>query len=156
MPDNPLSSVADIVASYVLANKVEAATLPELIRSVHQALIGLGDGSEPSSAAVSTLKATPSQIRRSIRPEGLVSFEDGKTYQTLKRHLAGRGLTMTAYREKWGLPPDYPSTSPEYSARRSQLAKVAGLGRKVESDPAPAADGAKRPRRRGASNAGQA
>lgn len=69
-------------------------------------------------------------VRKSIMPDALVSFEDGKLYKTLKRHLAGRGLTPAAYREKWGLPPDYPMVAPNYSAVRSALARANGLGRK--------------------------
>ncbi len=70
-------------------------------------------------------------MRKSITPETLISFEDGRPYKTLKRHLAGRGLTPEQYRQKWGLPADYPMVSPNYSAARSQMAKSLGLGRKV-------------------------
>lgn len=75
-------------------------------------------------------KATSKQIKDSIKPDGLVSFEDGKTYKSLKRHLTKRGLTPDEYRAKWGLPADYAMVSEEYSARRSELAKANGLGRK--------------------------
>ena len=76
-------------------------------------------------------KLTPAQIRRSIREDVLISFEDGKPYKQLKRHLSSHGLTPHAYREKWGLPPDYPMTAPSYSAQRSALAKAAGLGKRT-------------------------
>jgi predicted transcriptional regulator len=33
------------------------------------------------------------------------------------------------YREKWGLPLDYPMVAPKYAAARSLLAKKIGLGR---------------------------
>ncbi len=82
-------------------------------------------------AASTNVKATAAQIRASIRSDALISFEDGKPYKTLKRHVAGAGLTLAEYREKWGLPSDYPSVAPEYSARRSAMAKSAGLGRKT-------------------------
>lgn len=75
-------------------------------------------------------KATPAQIKASITPDALVSFEDGKPYKSMKRHLTGRGLTPDAYRAKWGLPADYPMTAPSYSATRSRLAKANGLGMK--------------------------
>lgn len=74
-------------------------------------------------------KASAREIRVSIQPDFLTSFEDGKKYKSLKRHLAGRGLTPDEYRAKWGLPADYPMVSPNYSATRSQLAKNSGLGR---------------------------
>ena len=70
----------------------------------------------------------PVSIRKSVTDEYLISLEDGKQYQSLKRHLAKRGLTPDEYRAKWGLPHDYPMTAPGYSARRSELAKSIGLG----------------------------
>jgi len=73
-------------------------------------------------------KPTAAQIKKSITPDGLVSFEDGKSYKTLRRHLTIRGLTPEAYRAKYGLPVDYPMTAPSYSAQRSALAKSLGLG----------------------------
>ncbi|CAI2936018.1 protein of unknown function [Aminobacter niigataensis] len=68
--------------------------------------------------------------RQILTPEYLISLEDGKQYRTLKRHLAGAGLTPDEYRAKWSLPADYPMAAPTYSAKRSELAKKLGLGRK--------------------------
>jgi predicted transcriptional regulator len=68
------------------------------------------------------------QIEQSITADGLISFEDGRTYRALKRHLAGRGLTPEQYRAKWGLPDDYPMVCASFSAKRSELAKRFGLG----------------------------
>ncbi|MCJ2040906.1 MucR family transcriptional regulator, partial [Methylobacterium sp. J-059] len=65
-------------------------------------------------------KPTPAQIRKSVTPDGMVSFEDGKTYKTMKRHLTLRGLTPESYRAKYGLPSDYPIVSAAYSAKRSE------------------------------------
>ena len=73
-------------------------------------------------------KATPAQIRKSITPEALISFEDGKPYKTLKRHLTTHGMTVAEYKAKWGLPNDYPTTAPAYSEARSAMAKALGLG----------------------------
>jgi predicted transcriptional regulator len=50
---------------------------------------------------------------------------------TLKRHLmTGHKLTIDQYRQKWGLPYNYPVVSPNYAKTRSALAKKFGLGRK--------------------------
>jgi predicted transcriptional regulator len=77
-------------------------------------------------------------IKKTITPDFLISLEDGRRYKTLRRHLAGRSLTPEQYREKWGLPRDYPMTAPNYAAMRSELAKSLGLGRKrKEVAPAP-------------------
>ena len=101
-----------------------------------------GLGSDTSSGATVSAenadKPTPAQIRKSVRPEGIVSFIDGKTYKTLKRHLTKHGLNPQSYRDRYGLPGDYPMVAPSYAAQRSALAKAIGLGRPgaaVESAP---------------------
>lgn len=63
-----------------------------------------------------------------MTPEGIISFLDGKTYKTLKRHLSTHGLDPHGYRARFGLPADYPMVAPEYAKRRSELAKSIGLG----------------------------
>jgi predicted transcriptional regulator len=80
------------------------------------------------TATAPVRKLTKTEIDRSITPDHLISFEDGKPYKTLRRHLTLFGLTPEQYRTKWGLPADYPIVSPNYSETRSQLAKSLGLG----------------------------
>jgi predicted transcriptional regulator len=118
---------SEIVANYVANNTVSIEELPALIRTINQTLSSLGQASAVQEPAPD--RPTAAQIKKSIRPDGLVSFIDGKPYKTLKRHLAKHGLTIAEYKEKFGLPKDYPSTSPEYSAKRSAMAKTLGLGR---------------------------
>ncbi|AWN38009.1 MucR family transcriptional regulator [Methylobacterium radiodurans] len=138
---------AEIVSAYVSNNHVQGSELPGLLGLVHGALSGLAGKDAP---APGPQKATPQEIRRSITHEHLVSFEDGKPYKTLRRHLTLRGLTPEAYREKWGLPRDYPMTSASYSEQRSELARALGLGQQrrsqPEPEPAPAAEAPKRRR----------
>lgn len=141
-----VSLTADVVAAYVANNKIAVEELGSLIASVHGALSGAGQPEVPVEPE--TPKATAAQIRKSITGDALVSFEDGKPYKTLKRHLTLRGLSMDQYREKWGLPKDYPSTAPSYSAQRSALAKSLGLGRKAAAESAPPAKPATRGRRK--------
>jgi predicted transcriptional regulator len=117
---------AEIVSAYVSNNPVRPADLPELLSSVHAALSGLSHGG--ATGAAPAQKFTPAQIRKSITHEALISFEDGKPYKTLRRHLTIRGITPEAYREKWGLPRDYPMTAASYSEARSALAHSFGLG----------------------------
>jgi predicted transcriptional regulator len=93
---------------------------------MHAALAALGGVDASAAAAVE--KMGPAQIRKSITHEALISFEDGKPYKTLKRHLTGLGLTPETYRAKWGLPGDYPLVAASYSERRSALARSIGLG----------------------------
>ncbi|GJE14261.1 MucR family transcriptional regulator [Methylobacterium longum] len=117
---------AELVSAYVSKNAVRPGDMAELISSTHAALAGLGTSAVP--AAPTADKATPAQIRKSITPDALISFIDGKPYKTLKRHLTGNGLTIEEYRERFGLPRDYPSTAANYSAQRAELARSIGLG----------------------------
>ena len=119
--------VVGIVSSYVANNSLRGDDLPALITAVHRALADIdGGGAEPVPEPLTK----PVSAKKSVHPDYLISMEDGKRYQSLKRHLAGRGLTPAEYRAKWDLPQDYPMTAPRYSERRSALAKSLGLGRK--------------------------
>lgn len=118
---------AGIVCAYVSNNHVQAGELPDLIRAVHAALAQLGQPSQDQEPAVE--KPTAAQIRKSVTPDALISFIDGKHYKTLKRHLTRHGLDLAAYRERYGLPADYPTTAANYAAQRSALARSIGLGK---------------------------
>ena len=120
-----LGYAARIVAAYVTRNSVPAPQLPELLTAVHQALIGLTQSQE-----LGIRKLTPAEIKTSIRPDAIISFEDGRPYKALRRHLTTRGLTPEAYRMKWGLPIDYPLVSAAYSATRSDISRTISQGRK--------------------------
>ena len=123
---------AELVAAYVSNNPVPAAELPALIARVHGAIAGLVSGTltaETGTAAQPDIdRPSAAQIRKSVRPDGIVSFIDGKTYKTLKRHLTSHGLDPRAYRDRYGLPADYPMVAPAYAEQRSALAKAIGLG----------------------------
>lgn len=118
----------DIVSAFVSNNPVRPSDLPDLIRNVHGALNGLANVTAATASEIEVEKPTAAQIRKSVTPEGIVSFLDGKTYKTLKRHLTGHGLDPHNYRMKFGLPSDYPMTAAAYSEARSALAKQIGLG----------------------------
>jgi predicted transcriptional regulator len=126
---NTLPLTAGIVASFVEKNRIALTELPDVIRSVHKTLASLGE--PPSAGAPERKTLTAAQIRKSITPGALISFEDGRSYRLLKRHLRTLGLTPEAYRAKWGLPADYPMTAPDYAKQRSEVAKAMGLGKRV-------------------------
>lgn len=127
-PDDILGLTAGIVAAYVSRQAVSAADLPGLMRTVRDGLVALQDPAAEDAAVPYKADLTAAQIRKSIRQEGLISFIDGRPYKTLKRHLTAHGLTPDAYRERFGLPADYPMVAPGYAAQRSALAKAIGLG----------------------------
>jgi predicted transcriptional regulator len=144
MSDNAADSrllglTAKIVSAHVSHNAIQTDALPTLIRSVFTTLSGVGRTVAPAPALV---PAVP--IRKSVFADHIVCLEDGKKLKMLKRHLATAfGMTPQQYRERWGLPADYPMVAPDYADRRSALAKQIGLGRRA-AEPAPARRGGRR------------
>jgi predicted transcriptional regulator len=123
---NYIELTAEIVSAYVSNNPVPAGDMPGLINQVHGALQRISGGN--SEAQPEPLKPAIS-VKKSITPDYIICLEDGKKFKSLKRHLRTQyNLTPEQYREKWGLPPDYPMVAPNYAAARSQLAKQMGLG----------------------------
>ena len=94
---------------------------------MHTAVARLAVGLESAPPQIEA-KAPAVPIRKSITPEFLICLEDGKRFKTMRRHLAGLGLTPEQYRQKWSLPSDYPMVAPNYTAQRSAMAKKIGLG----------------------------
>jgi predicted transcriptional regulator len=120
---------AEIVAAYVSRNAVSAEAVPDIIRTVHQALEGLSRGA-PAPSEERPKPAVP--ISRSVQHDYIVCLEDGKKLKMLKRYLRSRyNMSPDEYRRRWGLPADYPMVAPAYAARRSDFAKQIGLGRGV-------------------------
>ncbi len=120
-----LTMTTEIIAAYVGNNAVAVDQVPSLIKEVHQAQVGLG--SEGDQATLTP--AVP--IKKSVRKATIVCLECGRSGKLLKRHLTtAHGLGVNEYRKRWKLPADYPMTAPNYAARRSELAKMIGLGRK--------------------------
>jgi predicted transcriptional regulator len=131
--DNEMTSLAaDIVSAYVSNNSVPMSDLPGLINNVQKALMS-GPAEEPKVQAAPAEpeieKATTAQIKKSVTPDALISFIDGRPYKTLKRHLSTHGMSAEDYRRTYGLPNDYPMVCKTYSEHRSQLARTLGLGR---------------------------
>ena len=120
-----LQLTAHIVAAHVAHNVVRAEDLPAMIAGVYQAL------ARAAPAAVLEPRAEPAvPVKRSVFPDHIICLEDGQDHQMLKRHLlAAHDMTPEQYRRKWGLPATYPMVAPEYSKRRSALAKTFGFGR---------------------------
>ena len=119
---------ADIVSAYVTNNTVVRQDVPMLISEVHEALVKAAQNRSVEKAE--DLKPAVS-IKKSISNDFLICLEDGKKFRSLKRHLMSHyNLTPEEYREKWGLPRDYPMVAPGYAKQRSELAKSMGLGQR--------------------------
>ena len=122
-----LNQVTEIVSAYVSNNNVPTNQIADLIMSVHQTLMNVGE------TPPQTLRpAVP--IKQSVKPDYIVCLEDGKKLKMLKRHLrTSYNLSPKEYRQKWGLLVDYPMVAPKYAAQRSELAKKIGLGKSTKS-----------------------
>jgi len=119
-----LRLTAQIVSAHVGNNSVAVADLTTLIQDVHRSLSGIGQ-TEPEPERPQP--AVP--IKKSVQPDYIVCLEDGKKLKMLKRHLkTAYDMTPEEYRERWGLPSDYPMVAPNYAQHRSSLAKKIGLG----------------------------
>jgi predicted transcriptional regulator len=124
---NSIELAAEIVAAFVSNNPLPKSELPSLIQALHESVLRLAAEPENTQPQIE-VKEPAVPIRRSITPEFLICLDDGKRFKSLRRHLAGLGLTPEQYREKWKLPSDYPMVAPNYAAQRSVLAKQIGLG----------------------------
>lgn len=117
---------AEIVSAYVSNNSVPASDLPGLINEVFSALTRVGT---PQAAPIVEQQKPAVSVKKSLNNDFLICLEDGKKFKSLKRHLRTQyNMSPEQYREKWGLPPDYPMVAPSYAAARSRLAKQMGLG----------------------------
>ncbi|MCQ8242466.1 MucR family transcriptional regulator [Rhizosaccharibacter radicis] len=124
-----LGLTAQIVSAHCSNNQVEAGSLPGLIHQVFQALSSAGTPEATAKDEPAPQPAVP--VKKSVFPDYIVCLEDGKKLTMLKRHLSSRyNMTPAQYRERWGLPSDYPMVAPNYAERRSALAREIGLGRK--------------------------
>lgn len=131
-----IEMTSKIVASFVGNNKLEITDIPALVRTTYESLASKGDNGGSISANGKTVPArelSSSEIKKSIHKDYLICFEDGKRFKSLKRHLRSHyDMSPKEYREKWGLPSDYPMVAPEYSKARRALALKMGLGIRTE------------------------
>lgn len=126
--DDVVELTASIVSAYVSNNTVVAGELPALIGHVHEALSRASSKAGPAERD-ELRPAVP--VKKSVTEDYIICLEDGKKFKSLKRHLRTHyNLSPEEYRDKWGLPHDYPMVAPNYAAARSQLAKKMGLGQR--------------------------
>ena len=131
MSENPnanelLELTTEIVSAHVGNNSIALGDLPQLIQDVYKTLAIVG-----TTPAVPERPKPAVPIKKSVFPDFVVCLEDGKKLKMLKRHLkTAFNMTPDQYRERWGLPPEYPMVAPNYAKHRSALAKKIGLGTK--------------------------
>ena len=119
---------SEIVSAYVSNNPMPAESLPRLVRYVFDAVHEI---STSNGNVLAEKKAPAVPVKRSVQEDYIICLEDGQKFKSLKRHLRSHyNMSPEEYREKWGLPYDYPMVAPSYAKKRSQLARDLGLGRK--------------------------
>lgn len=121
-----LALTTDIVTSHLSRNTLETTEISGLIREVYSTLATVG-----TTEAVTDRPQPAISIRKSVQPDFIICLEDGKKLKMLKRHLkTAYNMTPEEYRQRWGLPSDYPMVAPNYASQRRNLAKKIGLGTK--------------------------
>lgn len=118
--------VTDIVSAYISNNPIEPAEIPGFVQLVKKSLLGL----QCSSSFTMTSNSEPAvPIEKSVTPDYIICLEDGKRMKMLKRHLRTTyNMTPDQYRQRWGLPANYPMVAPNYAKKRQSIAKTIGLG----------------------------
>jgi predicted transcriptional regulator len=126
VPDK--EQVAKIVAAYAKRNTLAADELPSVIATVYAALSNV-EGAGTAEPVVELMPAVP--VRSAVKPNSITCLDCGYVGKMLKRHLmSAHELTPQAYRERWNLKSNSPLVARSYAARRSELAKSAGLGKR--------------------------
>ncbi|MFT3978307.1 MAG: MucR family transcriptional regulator [Sphingomonas bacterium] len=112
--------------------RASSEDVPAFLKKMHDAVSDLSSDIEAPAQAEAAAEYVPAvSVRKSLASKDfIISMIDGKPYKTLRRHLAGQGLTPVEYRQRYGLKPDYPMVAESYSEARRAMAKKIGLGRK--------------------------
>ncbi len=120
-----IDATAKIVAGYFSNNKVDEDKITNIMETVYSNLVSISNKTSSYALAPSV------DIKDSVKPDYIICLEDGKKLKMLKRYIKAKyGITEAEYKEKWGLPKDYPMVAPNYAKKRSSLAKKTGLGKR--------------------------
>lgn len=122
-----VSYTTEVVSAYLANNQVPVEIIPDVMKKVFSAVADMTREAYNLRNRPNLTPAVP--IEESIHDDYIICLEDGKKLQMLKRHLnTVYKMSLEQYKERWGLPVDYPVVSPNYAKRRSNIAKVTGLG----------------------------
>ena len=123
---------AGIVESYVSNNQMQPDQVPVFLANIHAGLLALHSG---AAEATATRPEPPVKPQNSVRKNDVVCLECGQTFKTLKRHLrTDHDMDDRDYKARWDLPANLSLVAKDYSAKRSQMAKKLGLGKKAKGN----------------------
>lgn len=129
MSKSLLEMTAEIVAAHVSHTTTPVGEIKTLVTQVHATLAALASGGVSAATSIAERPQPAVPVKKSILPDYIICLEDGKKLKMLKRHLkTSYKMSPEQYRERWGLPADYPMVAPKYAEQRSKLAKQIGLG----------------------------
>jgi predicted transcriptional regulator len=117
---------AQVLSAYLSNNTVSSDDLPALAARTYAALEAVFAG--PAATPTPVSAPTAAEIAASVTPDAIISFENGRRYRSLRRHLNQLGLTDDQYRAKWCLPVDYPLVAQSFSDLRSSAARAQRFG----------------------------
>jgi predicted transcriptional regulator len=127
-PNEIMECTVGLAAAFLANNEVGADELPAVLKKAFSAIVEVAREAGSARNRSSLTPFVP--IEESIHEDYIICLEDGKKLQMLKRHLnTSYNMTVAQYKEKWGLPSDYPVVAPGYAKKRSEIAKSAGLGK---------------------------
>jgi predicted transcriptional regulator len=144
--NNPVELATELTIAWLSNPNTRAASedVPAFLQQMHAAVSNLSVAATPDVIEETESEHVPAvSVRKSLASKDhIISLIDGKPYKTLRRHLAGHGLSPEDYRKRYGLKPDYPMVAENYSLARRDMAKKIGLGRKAgaRKTDAPAGD----------------
>ena len=108
-------AVANLAAAAIAANP--KLSMADAVKQAKESLVGASVSKE--------------QIEDSVRDDAIQCLEDGTWHVMLRRYIKRKyNLSPQQYREKWGLPMDYPFVAKNYSLLRSKIAKKNKFGKK--------------------------
>ncbi len=120
-----INAATVIATGYVSRNPIESDEIPDLIARIAGALATVGQIPDDPVRILQPLRDPAVPIEDSVTDAYLVCLEDGRKCKFLKRHLRTRyNLSPEQYRERWGLPGEYPMTAPAHSRRRREIAET--------------------------------
>jgi len=120
-----INAATVVTAGYLSRNPTTPEEIPDLIERIARALATVGQMPADPVRVVQPLRDPAVPVEESITDDYLICLEDGRRLKALKRYLRRcYGLSPDQYRERWGLPANYPMAAPAHSRQRREIART--------------------------------
>lgn len=102
--DDTLKEALEIVKAQASVRTMTEDEILSMVKGLSAGLAALIEGEPPVEEVEEPVVEFVSDPRKAIKEKTITCLECGKTFKILTRkHLAGHGLEVEAYREKWGI-----------------------------------------------------